>query len=379
MALGSALFATKGFAAPEAEQAFARARHLCEQMGDPPELFFVVHGLWAVHFLRLELRVAHEVAEQLLRKAHSANDPTLLMYAHYDMGATLHQMGEFRPAGEHLEAANALYDSGRAPDFRSNGLDAGVCSLSYTSHNLWFLGFPDQSLKRCSDAVTLARTLSHTDSLNFAEGFVGPVRLFRREALEAQEAAEGVIALSAEHGFALWTTFASIHRGIAMIELGHEQEGIPKIQEGLTALRATGTEMGRPFFLGMLSKAFVKTGRFDDGINALTEALVAADEHEDRCWEAETYRLKGELLLTQRNSSVVEARQCFERAIEIARNQSAKSFELRATTSLARLLDKQGNCNEARRMLAEIYNWFTEGFETADLIEAERLLNQWSN
>jgi class 3 adenylate cyclase/predicted ATPase len=376
LALGSALFATKGFAASEAERAFARARHLCEQMGDPPELFFVLHGLWAVHFLRVELRRAYEIAEQLLRKARSANDPTLLMYAHYDMGASLHQMGEFRSASEHLEASNARYDSGRVLDFRSNGLDAGVCSLSYTSHNLWFLGYSDQSLQRCKDAVTLARALSHPDSLNFAEGFVGPVRLFRREALEAQGAAEDVIALSTEHGFALWTTFASIHRGIAMIELGHVQEGIARVQEGLTTLRATGTELGRPFFLGMLSKAFAETGRFDDGINALREALVAADEHVDRCWEAETYRLKGELLLKQRNSSVVEARQCFERAIEIARNQSAKSFELRATTSLARLLDKQGNRDEARTMLAEIYNWFTEGFDTADLRDAKLLLDE---
>jgi len=244
---------------------------------------------------------------------------------------------------------------------------------------LWFLGFHDQSLKRGNEAVALAQALSHPDSLNFAEGFVGPLHLFRREALAAQETAEVVIALSAEHGFALWTAFATIHRGIAMTEMGREQEGIAQIEEGLAALRATGTEMGRPFILGLLAKARMETGSFDESMSALTEALAVADEHEDHCWEADTYRLKGELLLKQNDSNTPEAQSCFERAIEIARKQSAKSLELRATMDLARLLAQEGHRDEARAMLTQIYNWFTEGFDTADLKDAKALLDELSN
>jgi predicted ATPase len=163
-------------------------------------------------------------------------------------------------------------------------------------------------------------------------------------------------------------------RGWAMARQGYHEEGIAQIQEGLAAYRATGSASARPLFLCLLAEACLEAGRLDDGLSALTEALAVADEHEIRHCEAELHRLKGELLLKQDPSNAPEAQRCLERAIEIARKQSAKSLELRATTSLARLLAKQGRRDEARVMLAEIYGWFTEGFDTADLKDAKALL-----
>jgi predicted ATPase len=156
-------------------------------------------------------------------------------------------------------------------------------------------------------------------------------------------------------------------RGWAMAEQGRNEEGIAQIQESLAASRAMGAELWRPYFLCLLAEACIETGRLDDGLSALTEALAAANEHENRSYEAETHRLKGELLLKQDDSNAAETQSCFERAIEIARGQSAKSWELRATMSLARLLTKHGRHDEARVTLANIYGWFTEGFDTADL------------
>jgi predicted ATPase len=184
------------------------------------------------------------------------------------------------------------------------------------------------------------------------------------------------MALSTEHGFIFWLAVANIRHGWAMAEQGCNQEAIAQIQEGLAAHRAAGAEVERPENLSLLAEACMKTGRLNDGLSALTEALAATDEHENRYYEAETHRLKGELLLRQGNANASEAQNCFQRAIDIARKQSAKSWELRATTSLARLLAKQGHRDEARTMLAEIYGWFTEGFDTADLKDAKVLLDE---
>ena len=378
LALGPALFAVKGWGAPEAERAYTRARELCERGGDPTELFSALWGLWLVHLMRGELRTALELAGQLLRRAQSAHDPTLLMYAQMARGLTSHRTGEFPPAREHLETAITLYDPERHRPliFRYGGPDVGVNCLSHASLTLWHLGYPDQALKRGNEALVLARTLSHPLSLAFAQLYLGVLRQFRGEVREAQETAESVIALCAEHGFAAWLALATILRGWAVAEQHRNEEGIAQIQEGLAVYRATGAELWRPYFLCLLAEACRETGRVEDGLRALAEALATINEHEIRHHEAEIHRLKGELLLKQNNTNVAEAQSRFERAIEIARRQSARSFELRATMSLARLLAEQGRRDEARAMLAEIYNWFTEGFDTADLKDAKALLDQ---
>jgi predicted ATPase len=350
-----------------------------------------------VHLLRGEIRTAYELAERLLRLAQSAHDPALLLYARHALGNTSFHTGKFLPARENFDNAISLYDPERHRPlvFLYGGADAGVFCRFYSALTLWHLGYPDQALKRVNEALALAQALSDPFSLTFAGSFVGILHQYRREARAAQETAESVIALSAEHGFTQILAYTTVLRGWAMAEQGRSEEGIAQVLEGLAAHRATGAELLRPYHLCLLAEACMKTVRLDDGLSALMEALAAADEHENRFYEPETYRLMGESLLRQGQSDMrtsqtrplgstsfrlvpdaAEAQKCFERAIEIARNQSAKSFELRATTNLARLLRDTGRLDEARAILADVYNWFTEGFDTADLKDAKTLLDE---
>jgi predicted ATPase len=289
-------------------------------------------------------------------------------------------MGEFLSAREHLEVAitRSYPERHRPLVFLYGGFDIGVRCLSYSAWTLWQLGYSDQALRRSNEAFALAQALSHPFSLSFAGLFVLVLRQYLREGRAAQETAEGVIALSAEHGLIDQLVFATTLRGWAMAEQGRSEDGIAQLQEGLAASRATGAELLVPYYLCLLAEACMDTSRFDNGLSALAEALAAANEHENRFYEAEMHRLKGELLLRQNDSNGAEAHSCFERAIETARKQSAKSLELRATMSLARLLRDTGRREEARMMLAGIYHWFTEGFDTADLKDAKTLLAELS-
>jgi predicted ATPase len=243
---------------------------------------------------------------------------------------------------------------------------------------LWTLGYPDQALKWANEAVEFAQALAHPHSLVGAESFLAVVRQVRREPHLVQKVAERLIALSAEHGFTLWLAYATFLRGSASAEQGRNEDGIQQMQEGLAASRATGAELLRPYHLCLLAEACIEIGRLDDGLRALMEALAAADQHENRESGAEIHRLKGALLLKQNTANAREAERCFRIAIEVSRCQSAKSLELRATMSLARLLVTQGKRDEARAMLTEIFGWFTEGFDTADLKDAKALLDELS-
>ncbi len=288
LALGSGIMTVKGEAAPETERAYTRARVLCEQAGDPPELFPALWGLWLMHLLRGELRTAYELAERLMWRAQSAHDPALLQHAHTSLGDTFFWMGLLLPAREHFEMAISLYDPERhrALAFRFGTVDNGIICRSYTAGTLWYLGYPDQALKRLNEALASAQALSHPQSLAWAAIFVGVLRQYRREARAAQEAAEGAIALSAEHGFPDFLARATTLRGWAMAEQGHHEKGIAQIQEGLAASRATGSGLWRPHFLCLLAEACMEMGRLDEALSALTEALAAADEHENRFCEA---------------------------------------------------------------------------------------------
>jgi predicted ATPase len=290
-------------------------------------------------------------------------------------------MGHLLDAREHIELVISLYDPerDRPLTFRYGGTDPGVIGLSHASRVLWLLGYPDQALERGNEALALAQGLSQPASLAFAKVHVGYLHQSRGEVRAAQENSESLIALCAEYGITNWLAVATIVRGWAIAEQGRTPEGIAQIQEALANTRAIGwSEMYVPYSLSLLAEACGETGRLDEGLSALTEALATADEHENRYYEAEMHRLKSELLLQQDDSNAAEAQNCFERAVEIARKQSAKSLELRATMSLAQLLASQGRRREARTMLADISNWFTEGFDTADLKEAKALLDELS-
>ena len=372
MARGPALIPVKGWAAPEVEQTFTRARELCEHLDDPPERFFVLHGLWVVRLVRGEFLVAYEIGEELMRRAESAHDRILLMFAHQTLGMTVYAMGGFLSARRHLEATLSMCGHDRQ---RALGVDLEVACLSYLSQVLWYLGYPDQGLKRAKEAVAVAQVLSDPFSLVFAQSFLGSIRLLRRELGELRQNAEHMLALCTRHGFVFWSGYAALHRGTSMV--GQQStEGIAQMEKGLAAVSTTGAQTGRTDALCTLAEAYGDSGRLEEALAVLREARTAIDEHEDRLYEAETHRLEGVLLLKNDASNGAEGEDCLRRAIKVAQRQSAKSFELRATMSLVRILRNTGRYNEARKTLARIYGWFTEGFDTADLKDAKALLDE---
>jgi TOMM system kinase/cyclase fusion protein len=393
--LGPALIATKGWSAPEVEKAYSRAQELCQQGGEIAQIFPVLWGLWVFYLVREESRKTHELGEQLFTLAQRAQDPALLLETYGALGYNLYCLGEFSSAREHLEQGVALYDSRQhhALAFLYGGSDPGMLCLSLAAWALWMLGYPDQALERSYDAVTLAQKLSHPHSLAFALCFVAELHQFRREGQAAQEQAEAIIALCTEQGLPFWLERGIITRGWALAEQGQGKEGIVQIRQGLAAYRATGAELWRSRHLALLAEAYGHVGQTAEGLVVVAEALDWAERNGGRYYEAELYRLKGELTLqkfqvsgskfqvpnspeSKVRSPESEAEECFVKAIEVAKQQQAKSLELRAVMSLSRLWQQQGKEKEAHEMLAEIYGWFTEGFDTKDLQEAKALLQE---
>jgi predicted ATPase/class 3 adenylate cyclase/DNA-binding winged helix-turn-helix (wHTH) protein len=377
IALGASLIATKGYAAPEVEQTYARARQLCQHLEDRPRFFTVLRGLWNHCNVRAELQTALALGEQLLSLAQQAQDPSMLLVAHRALGATLLTVGATASAHTHFVHSIALYDpqQHRAYAFLY-GEDNGVVCRSHDSCALWRLGYPDQGLVRTDEAVTLAQQLAHPFSLGFALAIAAMFHQFRRKRPAVQEHAEALISLATEQEFPYWRAFGSILQGWALVYQGQTQEGLAQIQQGLTAWRATGAEVFRPYFLAVLAEAHGIMGQPEAGLTVLTEALTLVDKTGERWYEPELHRLKGELLLQQFADHHAEAQACFQQALDVARSLQAKSLELRAATSLARLWQQEGNHYEAYELLAEVYGWFTEGFDTADLQEAKALLEE---
>ena len=367
--------ATKGWAAPEVENVYMRARELCEQVGDTPETFPTLCGLWAFYITRAEHKTAHELGEQLLRLAHSQHDSVLLLKAHLALGDSLYCLGEPAHSRTHLEQSSAFYDAQQHHALAfTYGFDPEVDCLSNTSAVLWLLGYPDQALKRSHEALTLAHALSHPFSLAFALTYTARLHQFRREGHAVQDRAEALIVLSTEQGFPVWLAWGTIFRGWALAQQGQGAQGLSQISEGLAAWQATGTEFFQSHFLAFLAETYGKDAQVEEGLRAVVEGLAFVERTKERLYEAELYRLQGELLLQQSEHSAPAATVSFQKAIDIARQQQAKSWELRAATSLARLWQQQGKIGEARELLAPVYEWFTEGFDTADLKDAKALV-----
>jgi predicted ATPase len=395
VALAAPLMVTKGFAAPEVGAVSTRALELCRQVGETPQLFLALRGAQRFYLFRAELRTARELAERLVPLAQRAQDCALLPEAHAGLGAVLDSLGELVSSRTHLEQAITLYDTRQSHSAIARvGMDLGVASLPLLAQVLWLLGYPDQALTRSRAGLTLAQEIAHPFSTAAVWTLDTGLHQFLHEARTVQQQAEAVIALSNEQGFSLHFAQAITRRGWALAMQGQEEEGIKQIQQGLAAGRATGMELWRPYHLVLLVEAYGKTGQVEEGFTALAEALGLVNKTGERMYEAELYRLKGTLALQSKASlrqvpdksqtsqdkseAEKEAEECFWKAIDIARKQQAKSLELRATVSLSRLWQQQDKKEEARKILAEIYGWFTEGFDTRDLQEAKALLEQLS-
>jgi predicted ATPase len=398
--LGASLFATKGFAAPEVGNAYQRAWELRRQVGDDLQLFSVINGLWVFHLNRAELQTSGELANQLLQFASTQNDPALLMAAHQSCGLSLFYQGELAAALHHLEQGIALYDVKQPPSPAFlYGQDHGVMCLSYAAWVLTLLGYPDQALQRSTEALQLATQIGHPFSHALALHFAALVDHHRGEARAAQEKAEALITLSGDHGFTFYVTHGELLRGRALVEQRREEEGITLLRQGLSALQASGAAVRQSYYLASLAAASASQRQIDQGLTFLDKALGVSQAASERYYEAELYRLKGELTpqkgargwgpgagasSRQAPSSKPlvptevgqEAEGYFLKAIGIAGRQGAKSLELRAAISLGRLWRQQNKGNDARQLLAAIYGWFTEGFDTADLRAAKALLDE---
>jgi class 3 adenylate cyclase/predicted ATPase len=379
IALGASLIATKGFAAPEVGDTYTFARQLCEHLDHPHQLFPILRGLCSYYLTRAEYQTARALGEQLLAFAQQVQDAAMLMAARRWMGQTLLWLGAPAAALTHFVQGMALYNPQQhhASAFISRQVANVVCH-GHAALALWYLGYPDQGLRQIDEAVTLAQQSAQPFSLGFALSGAAVFHQHRREVRAVQERAQATIVLATAQGFQVWMAIGSMLYGWALAQQGQAQEGIEQITQGLLAFRATGTEGGRPYFLALLAEAHGTMGQPEAGLAGLTEALTLVDKTGARRYEAEIYRLKGELLLQQSSSNQTETELCFRHAISIAQSQQAKSWELRATTSLARLWQQQGKRAEARELLAPIYGWFTEGFDTADLQEAKALLEELS-
>jgi DNA-binding SARP family transcriptional activator/predicted ATPase len=375
------LVQTGSVAAPEVDSVFARAWELCEQMEETPQLFSVMVYLTVQRVIRGEHQAARETVEQVFGLAGLVEAPELVAVAHHMMGWLLVCLGEFAPALDHAQYITDVYaPQGRHAVSILHGIDFRVQCLSYTSRALWFLGYPEQALKRSREALAVAQERNHPYSLADAQSTGGAmVHLFRRDLQAAQALAEASLALASEHEFRYFVAQATMQRGRVLAEQGRREgieEGIAQLRQGLAAWETMRTRYRRPTFLAWLAEAYGKAGRAGEGLSVLDEALAQVEETDERCYEAELRRLKGELLLMQGHEAEAEA--SFHNAIEVARRQQAKSWELRATVSLCRLWQRQVKIDQARQMLAEVYGWFTEGFDTPDLKEAKALLEELS-
>jgi len=371
LALGMAWTGGRAYG-PEVEEAYTRARELCQQAGETPQLCLVLGRLAMIRYVRAEPQAARELGEEALSLAQGAKDPLHVALSHRHLGCIMFCLGEYTTARTHFEQMISFYEPQQ--HHRSlvlmRGSDAGTSALAYDACCLWCLGYPEQALKRSQEALALARELGHPFSLADVICHAGGMfNRMRRDPQALKDHAEELMRL-ANDKVPGWSGAGPFLRGQALAEMGQVQEGMALMREHGTGIRYL------PGRLCSLAEAQARSGHPEEGLTTLAEALAVVEETGERHWEAELHRVRAELLLAQGDDA--EAETSLQKAIDVARRQSARSWELRATTSLARLWQKQGRTREARELLAQIYGTFTEGFDTRDLKEARALLDELS-
>ncbi len=403
--LGSALIATKGYAAPEVEVAYTRARELLETLeGQEPTLekdadasldhvkdlrFPILFGLWLSHLVRGRFLSARELGEQCFVIAKQTGDPAFEVEAHRALGATLYYLSEFRDALAHLEAGIELYQPQHhpVPTFLHFVADPGMTLLAYSAPLLWGLGYPLQAEERLAEAARIGENRSHPFSDAVLLHFKSVLYQHQERVEEVKTTATQMLRICQEHGFSLWEAAATVMKGWALTELNHSEEGIPMIRKGIAAWEKTRAELLLPLFLTLLAQAYQRAGQYTLALQTLDSALSVVTRTGERAYDAELTRRKGELCLVlgketktvggkDGTSAVTKAESYFQEALAIARRQGAKSWELRAALSLSELWCTQDRYREAYSLLRPIYMWFSEGFNTKDLRRARHLLEK---
>ena len=376
LALGIPLIAVQGYASAETSEAFSRARTLCLQLGNIPEYFQALFGSWGHCWMCGKNDEALPMAEEFLSRSRALSDPVLLMVSHRVMGSTLLTIGDFQSSANHFEETIRLSPSkGKQSLYNLYVVEPQAASLLLLSWDLWFLGYPDQSLSRVSEALDLAQELGHPYTVAFAHYMTSVVHLLRGDAARAFESAEKSLAVSEEQRFSLYAILSRISRGRAVGDLGRLGEAKTEIALGVEEARRKGIGFMLPMMDSWLADMHARAGENAHALAIVEQALNSISDVTGRSWESELHRQRAQILLTLNPSRVGKAESHLKKSIEVARSQSAKSLELRAATNLAELWRTQGRPDEARALLEPICRWFNEGAETTDLRRALAAFN----
>ena len=384
VALITPLLHVKGYAAPETKAAVERARLSIEQaraLGEPVEdpllLFSVLYGFWVANYVAFNGDVMRNLAAQFLTLAEKQGTVAPLLVAHRLMGTSLLHTGDIAEGRTHYSQALALYDpSEHRPLATRFGSDARVTALSFRSWALWVLGYPEAALADAYLSLKDARELGQAVSLMVALSVSGLTHIFCGNYVEANEQSDEVVPLAGEKGAIIWQAFGMMNRGCAMALIGRASDAVQIMTSGATAFRSTGATVIMPLWLSYWARAFAELGQIDDARRCVSEAMTAMETSKESWCEADVYRIAGKMALMSPDPDAKKAEAYFERALAVARKQQAKSWELRAAMSMARLWRDHGKREAARELLAPVYGWFTEGFDTLDLKEAKALLDE---
>jgi class 3 adenylate cyclase/predicted ATPase len=371
LALGIPLIAVRGYAAAETREAFARALTLCARLGNLPEYFQALFGLWGHSWMGGKNDQALAIAQEFMSRSRASANSDLSMMAHRIMGSTLLTVGEFQASQLHFEETIALSDnSSRRPLYGLYMVEPQVASLLLLSWDLWFLGYPDQSLARVSEALALAQNLAQPYSIAFAHYMTSVVHLLRGDPAAALKSAEQSLEISEEQRFSLYVLLSTISRGRALGELGRAREVRFEIQWKIDEAHQNGVGFMLPMMYSWLADVHAESGENETALSIVEQTLADINDATGRSWESELHRQRARFLLALDAAKVSEAESYLQSAIDVARRQNAKSFELRATTDLAALWRVQERVDEARALMEPIYRWFKEGTDTADLRRA---------
>jgi TOMM system kinase/cyclase fusion protein len=380
LTLGPAYMAIRGYAAPEVEACYQRARELCRELGDTPQLVPVLHGLWTYHVVRAQHTDALALGEQVLELGAATDDDGLLVQGNMEVGWSHFFLGELEQAREHLERVLALYDHERHSSHAFiYGDNPATSARSNLAQVLWLLGHQDQSMRYSEENLEILRSLvNHPYSVAFGLDLAAVVRQYRSDAATTRALVDEALVLSEEHGLAFVGAMAYMLRGWVLAQEGDPAEGIAQMRRGLAAQLATGAELATPYWLCLIAEACLRTGAEGEGLALLDQAEAAVEQTHERYWEAEIHRLRGLLLLSGSETAEREvapsAEASYRRALDVARGQGARLLELRAAVSLSRLWQAEGRQGEARELLGPLHDRLLEGLDTSDLRESATLL-----